>query len=90
MSGTPIVAIILIVLGAGFIGLAILSPTNDISIEVQTNPPLSVLVKYDPYSGTLTIRGTNQDARPLEALLGIALLVGGFWSLKRSGHLTLT
>jgi hypothetical protein len=80
MSRTTIVPIVLIVLGVGFIGLAILSPTNDISIEIHTNPPLSVLVQYDPYSGTLTIRGTNQDARPLEALFGLALLVGGFWS----------
>ena len=78
-------------LGAGLIGLSLLSPTNDISVTVHTNPPLSVLVDYNPYQGTLTIRGTNQDAQPIEFLVGVAILIAGLAILNRrhfSGILT--
>jgi hypothetical protein len=73
----------MIVLGLGFIGLSLLAPTNDFSATIHTNPPLSVLVDYNPYQGTLTIRGINQDARPIEFLIGLAILVAGIVLLNR-------
>ena len=82
MPGNPIAAVILVVVGIGLIGLSIIAPTNDISVTVHTYPPLSVLVDYNPYAGTVTVRGTNQDARPLEFIIGAALLIGGIILLK--------
>lgn len=86
LDGRVVVAIFLLVFGLGFIFLAVVSPTNDMSVTINTKPPLSMLVNYDPYSGTVTIRGTNQDARPVEGLTGIVFLVLGVLLLRRKGH----
>lgn len=88
MPDGSVVAVILVVLGAGFIGLSLLAPTNDFSVTVHTNPPLSVVTDYNPYTGTLTIRGTNVDARYVEFVFGLALAAGGLFSLHRRGHLS--
>jgi hypothetical protein len=45
-----------------------------------------MVVDFNPYNGTLTIRGTNQDAKPVEFLAGLALLIVGIVFLKESGH----
>lgn len=79
-------AIVLIVFGAGFIFLSVIAPTSDISVTIHTEPPLSMVVDFNPYNGSLTIRGTNQDARPVEFLAGLALLILGIVFLKKSGQ----
>jgi hypothetical protein len=86
--GGAALGIVLVVVGIVFIVGAVVAPTSDISVTIHSNPPLSLFVEYHPSTGELTIRGTHQDARLVEFLVGLVLLVVGVLVI-RSGSLAL-
>ena len=83
-AGGAVLGVVLVVIGIVFIAGAVAAPTSDISVTINSNPPLSLFVEYRPTTGELTIRGTQQDARMVEFLVGLVLVVAGIL-IVRSG-----